>query len=322
MVLLLALPGAPEGTVELPMTVGRVWYRTADKGIARRLFRAGDLTLGEDALELTDRRTTTVIPLERIRYIGYGKMKGDVETDWVVLTLEGGDVPEVVGFRDARRLGYGRRTPEIYDGLRGAFARLGAAQYDVPAGLRVFEGFQPDCTLAVPDGWQELSHTLVVAHAGPDRGTVLFSSELVRDRMEKEGRVLWIENAAGQERVRAGEVPALFVERRDAGRGMTCEGLSDAARAAVVEHVRAAWFEVEPESVEITPASVGGCAGQRIVGRIAREGGAEPLIVEVVAVARSRTLYLFAMRARAERHASFREPFLAALATVGFSAAD
>ena len=65
---------------------------------------------------------------------------------------------------------------------------------------------------------------------------------------------------------------------------------------------------------------MGGCEGLHIVGR-SRRGDGNELVLELFAVARRDTLYLFGLRALAQHHEDFRAPFATAVASVKFSVA-
>ena len=105
---------APEAAPALPQTVERVWYRGENRPLGKVFRAGGDLTIREGSLEFVHRKHGWSVPLDGISIITLGSMKGDVDTDWVVLALRDGQPEPVVGIRDGHRLGHGGETREIY----------------------------------------------------------------------------------------------------------------------------------------------------------------------------------------------------------------
>jgi hypothetical protein len=75
-----------EPPLALPMTLPKIAYQTSvAKAAGSRFNIKGDLTLTEQTLELVTEKETIVMRLDELHSISFGKLRGDVDTDWVVL---------------------------------------------------------------------------------------------------------------------------------------------------------------------------------------------------------------------------------------------
>jgi len=308
--------GAP---LKLPLTLERIWYRTASQTAFGKVFKAkGDLTVTEEGLEFVTSKKTLWFPMEQVRHITYGKMKGDVNTEWAILATGNATPSELIGFRDGRKLGYGTRTRDIFKTLRRVVKELGVAQYVVRPGLEPHDGMESQCFLHVPEGWHPYLESLSVGDGRRPWGTIIFSSKPVpRGGTTEEGAT-----AEVLKQIRAGEVPAIFVARNEAPAGMECEGLSEGERKKIQRQVSShplleRGYELQGE-VAVEPATVGGCKGYRMVARGKKPDGRE-IVVEIVVVAHGDTLFVFGLKARPENHAAYRETLDVTLETVQFS---
>ncbi len=167
---LAALGAVPAETAPvLPHTVERVWYRGEDRPFGKVFRAGGDLVIREDSLEFVHRKHGWSVPLEGISMIALGVMKGDVDTDWVILVLRDGQPERVVGIRDGHRLGYGRETRGIYELLREVARSRKVAQFDVPEGLEPYEQLDRMLAVAFPAGWHplHLSRSIDMDHVLP-----------------------------------------------------------------------------------------------------------------------------------------------------------
>ena len=99
--------------------------------------------------------------MERIHFISFGKLKGDVDTDWVVFSVGVAPPYGIVGVKDGRKLGFGTRTRELFENLRDVARELSAAQFRVPAGYRAYEDPAGECSLAIPEEWSEYLRSMV-----------------------------------------------------------------------------------------------------------------------------------------------------------------
>jgi tRNA(Leu) C34 or U34 (ribose-2'-O)-methylase TrmL len=307
-------------------TIEKVWYRSEKKtGITNPFAFSGDLILGERALQLKAKEKKITIPMEAIHVFSYGKMEGDVDTDWVVLGLRTPEGLRLVGMRDGRKLGYGQRTEEIREAVREALKRSGAAQYKVPAGYRTYEALESQLTLAMPQSWTGYILSLVMAGERARAGTIVFTEKpVLAVERAPSGELKSKEDHQALDRVLAGEALAFFLEKEPAAKGVSCKGLSQEAVAKLMERARndallgpgGSWLE-PPHS---EPATLDRCAGLRIQGRARRADGREVLL-DLRAAAHGETLYLFGLRAPAADDKGYREPFETAIASIRFSVA-
>lgn len=309
---------ADDSAIALPLTIEKLWYRAGGK---RRL---GDLIVSEDGFELVARKKAFVIPLDRIQFVSYGTMKGDVDTEWVLLTVGVAPPYDVIGVRDGRKWGYGGRTAEVYRQLRRALEQLAAGQFRVAPGYRAYEGPDRGCALAIPEDWSIYLESLVVVAGRPPGGTTIFSEQPIRAiETEADGAVKAVDDLELLDAILAGESPGFFIERRRAGRGMSCSGFSGSARERVLTQAREDIAFGEGFEVLVPPAatvdSVGGCEALHVVGRSRRPDGAE-VVLDLYAAARGETLYFFGLRALADRYEDRRPTFAASVATVKFAA--
>jgi len=310
-----------EGTsrIALPLAFDRVWFRSGGKK------REGDLIVTEQALELTARKKAFSIPLDRIHAISLGTMSGDVDTEWIVMAVGVRPPYDLVGIRDGAKWGYGARTQEFYTKLRRVFEQLAVAQYDVPAGHKPYEDPDRSCTIAIPEDWNSYLESLVLVGGRAARGTTMLTEARIR-RIERsaDGQARAVDDLELLDAILAGESPGFFIERADAERGMNCDRLSGGARERLLERARGdlvfgEGFDVL-EAPRASDSRVGGCAALQVVGRSRRPDGAE-VVLELFAAAKHGTLYLFGVRALADRYERFREPFVVAVESATFAVA-
>jgi hypothetical protein len=318
-------PAAPEPPAEgaprvaLPLAIDKLWLRV---GGGRR---DGDLIVSEGGIEFTGRKRAFSYPFERIRVVSLGTMRGDVDTEWIVLAIGVRPPYELIGLRDGSKWGFGSRTREIYHQLRQVLKQQSAAQFRVPQGHVPYEDPEHACTFAIPEGWNSYLESLVVLGGRAAHGTTILSEQPVR-RVERDGpgEARVADDLELLDRILAGESPGFFVERAAASRGMGCEGFSAAARESVLARARedlvfGDGYEVLQAPVA-SAADLGGCRGLHVVGRSRRPDGAE-VVLELYAAARGETLHLFGLRALSDRHAEHRGPFATAVATATFGVA-
>ncbi len=305
----------------LPVTVDEVWYRNYQKrGIGKPYSISGNLTVSADAIEIVNRKKKVTIKMDDVRIVSFGKMKGDVDTDWVVLGLGGSGSDRIVGIRDGKRMGYGGRTRAMYETILGGARQAAAGQFRVPEGFRLYEELMDFCTLAVPESWTSYLESLVFVGDGVPWGRIVFSAESIRRVERKEdGSALVIEDREVLSRVIEGEVPAFYIERRPSGRGMSCNGFSAKAQQRLIADLGRDPGGPEADGLTVRPLTIDGCSGLGIRGRSGDgEAAAE---IEIRAVAHRDTLYLFGMRASADQFDSRLPPFDTAISSVKFSAA-
>jgi hypothetical protein len=307
-----------------PQTIERVWYRSEETRKRGGGRRTGDLTISGDGLTFSARRGETRLSLDSIHRISYGKMRGDVNTDWVVLVVTDGESRHLVGIRDGRKFGYGTRTRQIYETLLAAVRRYGAAQYRVPDGFETYDELDHQFTIAIPEGWSSYHRSLVEVDGRAMWGEVLFmpgsAPKPSTIRLEGKGYVLQRSLNA----VLSGENGGFFVDRREAQSGMSCEGFTEKARnRLLMDATEDPLFPEDggkEESTRTEPIVVDGCHGLRILRR-SRQPGEPERVLDRVAVCRGETLYFFGLRSRADRYEADRKVYETSLASVRFSVA-
>lgn len=187
---LLAAAGAaaPDAAPVLPRTVEQVWYRGEDRPFGKVFRAGGDLVIREDGLEFIHRKKGWSVPLDGISIISLGAMKGDVDTEWVVLSLRDGQPDGVIGIRDGHRMGYGRETRGIYELLLDVARSRKVAQFDVPEGLEPYEPLDRMLAVAFPRGWHifQLSREISPDHVLP-LGRTAFTPGPVESGEQLEG---------------------------------------------------------------------------------------------------------------------------------------
>jgi hypothetical protein len=302
----------------LPVTtLEQVWYHEPRGASLFQLFNtAGDLTITPAALLFSTGKRTIEVPLESIRVLSFGRLAGDVDTEWALLAVGQPGAPRIVGIRDGRKLGFGGRTREIFEHLEQALRQARAAQFAVPPGFRLFDDFKQQLTLAIPEGHDAHLASVVFVDGEARWGTSAFSSRPIR--RTGPGTTEVDEQALSE--LRAGRASGFTLERRPIEPRMRCEGFSGKARAAVV-----ALAGEDPLLGRIalgapttTPARIGGCEGLRVSARGPNSHG-EETIVDTYAVARGETLFLFRQRVVAGRGDEAHQSFETALSTVTFS---
>jgi hypothetical protein len=315
-----ALLGLTAALAQEPLpvtTLEQVWYHEPKGASLFQLFNtAGDLTITPSELLFSTGKRTIDLPLERIRVVSFGRLAGDVDTEWALLDVGQPGAPRIVGIRDGRKLGFGGRTREIYDQLERALRLAGVAQFAVPPGFRLFDDFKQQLTFAIPEGYDAHLGSVVFVDGEARWGTSAFSARPIR-RAGPGGPELDEEVLS---ELRAGRAAGFTLERREATGGMRCEGFSEKARAAVVARagVDPLLGTVVLGVPEIAPARIDGCEGLRLSARGPGLAG-EELLVDVYSVARGETLFLFRQRTVAGRGDDDRKSFETALSSVTFA---
>jgi hypothetical protein len=319
---------APEPVeVSLPLTVEHVWFRTVKGSPTIRLFNTkGDLTVGPDGISFSTSKKTVEIPIDHVQQISYGKIKGDVDTEWVLFGVGEQRADAIVAVRDGRKLGYGQKTWEIYEKLKAALEQLSAAQYGAPQGLRSFHEFARQFTLAVPDGWDTYLESLVYVGERAPWGTIIVSSEEIRQpaRPDGDGARRAVDEGT-LDRVRLGEIPGFFIERMPVEKGMKCKGFSEKGMERLLDlAAEGALFHGGGKLAGIPTASpelIDRCNGLRLRGQVVAEDGTRTEI-DLHAAAEGDTLFVFGLRAIPQRYEEYREVLDASLATLMFSVAE
>ena len=263
-------------SIGLPHTITRVWSRTAKKTKGLPGGRnMGDLTLTDEALEFVgnSEKSSFGVPMTDIRVVSYGKMKGDVDTDWAILEVQREGGPTLIGLRDGRRMGYGERTQEIFEAIRDATRQVGAAQYDAPQGFATYDGLDPYFTMVYPAGRSTVHRSVIQT---PDQVLGVLEFVSAED-----------------------EASVIRLERSDVRPGMSPRGFSEKARARLLESTLKSpmldegYELLEPPRVE--PASIDQRQGLRVLVRTRDAEGRGTLLDQRFFVD-ARTLYTLALR--------------------------
>jgi len=304
-----------------PRTIEKIWYRTGKERGFTGPKHSGDLMITRDSLEFLSKKADISIPFESVGMISFGKMRGDVNTDWVVLTVRDGSVQRLIGFRDGRRLGYGHRTPEIFETVLEIAEELSWGQFMAPDGLEPYTELDHLLAVAVPEGWASYHHEMISSAGSVSWGTVVFTPEaMTSDASENHLEVS--ERELALEAIQRGETTAWVVRRVESTGGMSCEGFTDKALKTLAGWIaRDPFLNVPfdpPGSAAFEAVTIGACQGVRAVLRA--DGSTAPVpVVELRAVTQGHATLIMALRTTAEDHENDLKLFEAALPTVKFA---
>ena len=275
-----------------PRTLAGVWMRTGtDRGITGPKL-SGDLVITPESLELLAGKRDVSIPLASVRMISYGTMRGDVDTEWVVLEVVRDGKRELIGLRDGRKLGYGQRTGELYEVLRDTARRFSRAQFSTSEGFRAYTELDRVFAMDVPADWTLYHHDLVHVDGLVRYGTVVFTAAPLLEADDPKGKA----RARALGKIQQGQATAWIVTRREALGGMKCDGFDKGALEALGEIVASDPFfgpplpPAAPSAFE--PVEIDGCAGLRLVSRTETTHA----VLDLRVVAREGTLVLVGLR--------------------------
>jgi hypothetical protein len=307
-------PGAPVGdvetTIELPVSFDKVWFRPGrDSGLGKGK-QSGLLTVSESGLEFSAKNQSHVLPWSRIEMISYGRMSGDTDTKWVVLSLNRvAGQWGVIGYRDGQKFGYGGETTRIFDAIAEGLRRAGSGPFAVPEGSSPFVNPFLQFALALPDGWHAFEASQTFLDGRPLWGRTIFSPlDLTRLRGSEE------ESRKALAAIRAGSERAIFLDRFEST-GLSCGRLGKAGRRTLREEINA---ELRPmqlvSELDWVEHPHRYCTAWSANGR-ARRGDTE-IGISFYAVSDDRTAYVFTtfVPAGTEMDASF-EPLSRSLKT-------
>lgn len=300
---------------KFPVTIEKVWLHRQGAWF----HKGGDLVVTKEGLEFLAGKRNVSISMNDIYMVSFGQMRGDVDTEWVVIATGKEGPAEIYGVRDGKKLGYGRRTDEIHELLLSALRRAGAGQYRVPPGHRSHDTAAFHCTFAVPEPWHAYEHEIVVVPGGTFWSDTVFSpAEIEPPRREDDDPLGRLVDDPELTRVMDGETAGFFVSRRPADGGMTCDGLSKKARNRIVDlagraRVEERGWELVGEP-KVTRSRLAMCEGLRIEAGARRPDG-EPVTVVVRAAAHGGALFLVGRHFTAEAEAGSRAAFSTAVET-------
>ncbi len=314
-------PEAAASTAEVrfPVTFERVWYRTEKQRGVLGSKLSGDLTISGDSLQIVGAKRDIVIPTASIGIISLGTMRGDVDTEWAVLSVDSSAATRFVGLRDGRKMGYGQHTKRIYDTLIEAARRHGFAQYNVPAGFVPYTELDFQFAMAVPQGWFSYHDAVESVDGQALWGRTIFTPDAAIDpagKSPEQRESARREAAAG---IRRGAVVAWIIDRREAEAGMSCSGFSERGVARLLKRVAEDPFlgtGVDlPSASAARPLAIDRCQGVAIGAR------ASSSLLELRAVSDDRTVFVFALRGVATDAESDRARLDRGVASVKFSVA-
>lgn len=182
-----------------------------------------------------------------------------------------------------------------------------------------FDGLKDQFTIALPSGWNAYNQSESGSGEEGPFGVVFFSAEPLTKPGEKTADVEQLAKAD------IGEIPTFFVDRQPAGKGMTCNEFTRAAAGHVAGMVRndSAISSGREVPTQFLPKHIelGGCQGFRVIMR-AKHGQPDKAewVVDVRAVSDGKVLYLFSLRAKAERYQNVLDTFERVLATIKLTA--
>jgi hypothetical protein len=315
-------PGGEESVAgAYPRTIQKIWYRTGEGLGFAGPKHSGDLMITRNSLEFLSKKADISIPFEDVGMISFGKMRGDVNTDWVVLTVVYGGTQRLIGFRDGRKLGYGVRTPDIYEEVLDVAEELGWGQFTAPEGLTPYTELDHVFSMAVPADWASYHHEMISSAGAVFWGTVVFTPESMTSDAS-ENHLDGTERELALEAIQRGETSAWIVRRVESKGGMTCEGFSDKALKTLVKWVARDPFLNTPfEAPEITAfetTSIGMCQGVR--ASLRAEGSSSPTpVLELRVVSQGQAALIVALRTNADDLEADLKQLEAALPTVKFA---
>jgi len=305
------------------IVLDRIWYRTERLPSLPKSFKGnGDLRIGDDGLEFVHGKKGWLLRWDEIRFIWFGPMRGDVDTDWVVLSTKGADLGERVGLRDGRRMGYGERTEALFEQIKDAAREVRAGQFDVPEGFEPFEGLEHLLSVAVPREWS-LEHRSAVVQDGRVHEGVLyfhepFDSPDTRSDPESEA----LDSKRRRDGIGRGEIRAIRLERRHADRGMKRDGFSEEAVDRFVGEMLRDRNQLGTLATSSPPrtriVTVDGLTGVRVRGEGTDPAGTARY-VESVAISDGAMLYVFRMVGPVDRRESDSRLLDTVLDTVRFA---
>jgi len=301
-----------------PRTIHKIWYRTGKQRGFTGPKHSGDLMITRDSLEFLSKKADITIPFESVGMISFGKMRGDVNTDWVVLTVRDGTTQELIGFRDGRKAGYGGRTPEIYETVLDIAEELGWAQFTAPEKLEPYTELDHLFAVAVPQGWSSYHHEMVSTDGTVYWGTVIFTPEPMTSD-SSEDHLGGTERELALEAIQRGETTAWIVRRVESRGGMSCEGFTEKALKTLGKWIAqdpflGVPFEA-PESPAFEPSIVGDCRGVRM--SLSADGSTKSVpVLELRAVSQGNATLIIGLRTTVDDHESDLELFEAAVPTV------
>ncbi len=286
----LAQDDAAAGSIELPISFDKIWFRPGDSGLGGGK-QSGVLTVSEQGLEFAAKKQSHVLSWSRVEMISYGAMSGDTDTKWVVLALNPvAGQWSYIGYRDGQKMGFGTGTPRIFEAIVEGSRHAGAGPFAVPSGFSAYITPGLQFTLALPDDWHASVVASTLVDGRPLWGTTIFSPlDLAAARKDP------AEAERLMDRLDAGTERAVFLDRFEAGGGFSCRRLGKGGRRRLVEKINAALRPLQLASeLEWTPRPHRYCTAWNANGRAVRKD--TEIDLSFYAISDGLTAYLFTTR--------------------------
>lgn len=281
-----------ETSIELPVSFDKVWFRPGRNSGLGGGKQSGLLTISDSGLEFSAKKQSHVLEWSRIEMVSYGRMSGDMDTKWVVLSLT--PVAEqwsFIGYRDGQKLGYGGDTTRVFDAIVEGLRRANAGPFEVPQGYSAYITPFLQFTLALPEGWHPYTVSDTYLDGRPTWGRTIFSPRDLEKTRNDEAEAKQVLAA-----IRSGSERAVFLDRFDAGDGFSCRRLSKAGRRKLHEEINAALRPMRLVSeLQWTSQPHRYCTAWTSTGRAMRDD--TEIDMAFYAVSDDLTAYLFAIRA-------------------------
>lgn len=201
----------------------------------------------------------------------------------------------------------------------------------LPEGYVLNDALKTQFTLALPAGWMSSDQGQRMRQLGgriPEGfGLVYFSSVNVAEAFgpfEKGQEEQGQKSLDVLRQIDTGALPAFFVDRRRAEKGMSCRSLTAKASQKVYDMIKDSDFGKGTKTVEplrVDSVAIGGCQGASFRGRVQNRNGAE-WVIDVQAVSDGTVLYLFSLRNRTEHFDKNFPVYQTAMSTLRLTVAD
>ena len=293
-----AQAGKDEAAIALPLSFGQVWFRPGPKSGLAGGKQTGLLTVSENGIEFSAKKQSHILPWSRIEMISYGRMSGDPDTMWVVLSLTpvAGEWSRI-GVRDGSKMGYGGGTSAIFDAIVAGSRQVGAGPFAAPQGFSAHFNSTLDFSLAVPNDWHPYSVSETYVDGRSLWGRTIFSPLDLTSIRADDARLKQALTS-----IRNGMDRAVFFDRFEADGGFTCRKLGKSGRRELSNRIDAGLKPLklvsEPQWTEHAHRY---CMAWTFAGRATTKDGTT-IDVRFYAVSDGQTAYLLGARGSGNDH--------------------
>jgi hypothetical protein len=254
-------------------------------------------------------------------------MRGDVDTEWVVLTVKSDGERSMIGLRDGSRWGYGHRTREIYEMLVRAVEDLSAAQFSRTPGFEPYTELDHVFAMPIPQGWSSYHHELVAVDGVVRWGVVVFSEQPLIDP-HAEIPLSPTSNRTERKRVlrelQQGKATAWILRRFESSGGMSCaefkhKTLHTLRRQIAEDPFFGVPFTITDDQPFETVSSIDDCATLRLKLEAVTEED-RTVVLDLRMVSRGGAVALIGLRTTAEDYDHERKMFDEAVRELRFAA--